>query len=190
MTAGGGCRRLALRLAGALLAALLLLPPSPGAAFDSHATRTTLLANGEFGPALLQGIREARRSVVCCYYLFKMGPGRGNLPRRIAEELINARGRGVEVTVILETQGGGSRNDRLDADNHATAAFLTRGGVRVFFDSPAVTTHTKATVIDDRYVYLGSHNLTQGALRHNNELSVLIDSPELAAEVRAALKRL
>ena len=45
-------------------------------------------------------------------------------------------------------------------------------------------------MIDGRYVYLGSHNLTQAALKHNNELSVLLDSPEVAAEVGAYLERL
>ena len=41
-----------------------------------------------------------------------------------------------------------------------------------------------------RIVILGSHNLTQSALRHNNELSVRIDSPSLAAEVGAYQDRL
>ena len=190
MGRGVGRVILAAALAALLLGAPLPFSLQPADAGGDHTAATTLLANREFAPALLRGIRDARRSIVCCYYLFKLGPNRGNLPRRIAEELIRARQRGVEVTVILETQGGGSRNDRLDADNHATASYLSRGGVRVFFDSPSVTTHTKATVIDDRYVFLGSHNLTQGALTHNNELSVLIDSPEVASEVRAALKRL
>ena len=70
------------------------------------------------------------------------------------------------------------------------AALLTRGGVRVVFDSPTVTSHNKTVVIDNRYVFIGSHNLTQGALRHNNELSVMIVSPELAAEVKSFLDRL
>ena len=186
---GGQQACLAITLAAVLLGGVLTLPPCTAAAANGHPVTTTLLANREFGPTLLQGIREARRSILCCYYLFKLSDNRGNQPRRIVEELIRARNRGVEVTVILEAQGG-RKKDRLDADNHATAAYLTRGGVRVFFDSPAVTTHTKVTVIDDRFVYLGSHNLTQGALTHNNELSVLIDSPELAEEVRAAIKRL
>ena len=48
----------------------------------------------------------------------------------------------------------------------------------------------KTAVIDSRYVYIGSHNLTQSALQRNNELSVLIDSPEIAAEVKAYLDRI
>ncbi|HEY6837448.1 MAG TPA: phospholipase D-like domain-containing protein [Geobacteraceae bacterium] len=171
-----------------LVTALLAPVVRPAAAGDGHDVRATLLANKEFAPALLEGIRSARSTIICCYYLFKTGSGRTNLPRRIAEELIKARQRGVEVSVILEAQG--RTNDRLDADNHATAAYLARGGVKVFFDSPSVTTHSKVTVIDDRYVFLGSHNLTQGALSHNNELSLLLDSPAMAAEIRSLLRRL
>ncbi|WP_243688574.1 phospholipase D-like domain-containing protein [Geotalea toluenoxydans] len=44
--------------------------------------------------------------------------------------------------------------------------------------------------MDSRYVFIGSHNLTQSALQHNNELSVMIDSPEMAAEIKAYLNRL
>ena len=67
---------------------------------------------------------------------------------------------------------------------------LTRGGVKVYFDSPSTVTHVKAVVIDGRYVYIGSHNLTQSALRHNNELSVLIDSPEMASEITSYMGKL
>jgi phosphatidylserine/phosphatidylglycerophosphate/cardiolipin synthase-like enzyme len=170
------------------LAAWLFVAVCPVHAGGSFATRTTLLRNQEYAEALLQGIGNARTSIACSFYLFKTTDARGNLPRRIAEELVRARKRGVQVTVILEK--GGNARDNLNADNRHTAALLTRGGVKVFFDSPRVTTHNKVVVIDNRYLYLGSHNLTQSALRHNNELSLLIDSPELAAEVLAFLERL
>ena len=45
-------------------------------------------------------------------------------------------------------------------------------------------------VIDGRYVYIGSHNFTQSALKYNHELSVMIDSPELSAEVTSYLNNL
>jgi phosphatidylserine/phosphatidylglycerophosphate/cardiolipin synthase-like enzyme len=91
--------------------------------------------------------------------------------------------------VVLERDSG-TKNDRLGEENRHTAAYLSREGVKVFFDSPSIVTHAKVAVIDGRYVYLGSHNLTQSALRHNNELSVRIDSPEMAAEVTSYLERL
>lgn len=173
----------------ALAVALLFSPCAPVSAGDGVQAKTQLLPNREYGEAFLQGIRDARKSVICSFYIFKTTGSGGNQPGTIADELIRARKRGVEVTVVLERDNG-RKGDSLTSENRQTAAVLSRGGVKVFFDSPSVVTHTKAAVIDGRYVYLGSHNLTQSALRRNNELSVLIDSPEMAAEVTAYLERL
>jgi phosphatidylserine/phosphatidylglycerophosphate/cardiolipin synthase-like enzyme len=62
--------------------------------------------------------------------------------------------------------------------------------VEVFFDSPKRTTHTKLAVIDGRYTFIGSHNMTQSALKHNNELSVLIDSQAVADKTLNYIKGL
>jgi phosphatidylserine/phosphatidylglycerophosphate/cardiolipin synthase-like enzyme len=45
-------------------------------------------------------------------------------------------------------------------------------------------------VIDQRYLLRGSHNFTHSALRHNNEASVLIESPQLARQALAYLQRI
>ncbi|MGD0845267.1 MAG: phospholipase D-like domain-containing protein [Geobacteraceae bacterium] len=169
------------------VALFLLLTVGPVHAGASFKTTTTLLRNQEYAEALLNRIGNARESIVCSFYLFKITETRNNQPARIAEELVRARKRGVAVTVILEK--GKSAQDKLYEENRNTAALLTRDGVNVHFAAPGVTTHNKIVVIDRRYIFLGSHNLTQGALRYNNELSVLIDSPEMAAEVRAYLER-
>ncbi len=109
------------------------------------------------------------------------------MPRRVAEELIRARQRGVSVTVILER----SRNEKdfLNRENRSTADFLAGNGISVRFDSFRKTSHAKVVVIDDRLVFLGSHNLTHNALSRNNELSVLIDSPQMAQEIKSYLGR-
>jgi phosphatidylserine/phosphatidylglycerophosphate/cardiolipin synthase-like enzyme len=174
----------------ALLAVAILVLASSAvlSAGNDIQAGTRLLPNREYGDALLQGVKNSRKNILCSYFLFKISGTRGNMPRRIAEELVRARHRGVEVTVILERDNG--RKGGVTEDNRETAAFLADGGVRVFFDSPSVVTHAKCAVIDGRYIFLGSHNLTQAALRHNNELSVLIDSPEMAAEVASYMDRL
>jgi phosphatidylserine/phosphatidylglycerophosphate/cardiolipin synthase-like enzyme len=169
------------------IALCLLFTVGPVHAGGSFNTTTTLLRNQEYAEALLKRIGSARESIICSFYLFKITETRNNQPRRIAEELVRARKRGVAVTVILEK--GKSAQDKLYAENRNTAALLTRDGVNVYFAAPGVTTHNKIVVIDKRYIFLGSHNLTQGALKYNNELSVLIDSPEMAVEVRAYLER-
>ena len=163
---------------------LLALAASPPPAARGEAARATLLENRAYGGTLLAGIRAARRSVVCAFYLFKVTPAPRNLPRGIAAALIDAARRGVAVTVILD---GGKR---VGEENRATALLLTREGVKVLFTPRRVTTHVKAAVIDDRFVLIGSHNLTQAALAHNNELSVLLDSPRLAAKTKRYLERL
>jgi len=170
----------------ALIALFIYAAPPLIHAGATFTSRTTVLANQDYADALILGIRDARTSILCSFYLFKTGEGGNNQPRRIAEELIRARKRGVKVTVILEMSG--RDNDNLDTDNRHTAALLARGGISVHFDSPRVTTHNKVVVIDNRHIYLGSHNLTQAALRHNKELSVHIDSPGLASELLSFLE--
>lgn len=149
---------------------------------QSRPERAALLADGAYSGELVTRVREAKRRIFCAFYLFKVGEGRGNLPAAIATELVKARRRGVEVTVMLE---GGKP---VGPENRAAASRLTRGGVRVFFPRGRQVTHTKAVVIDDRFVLIGSHNLTHSALARNNELSVLLDSPQVAARVTRYLE--
>jgi phosphatidylserine/phosphatidylglycerophosphate/cardiolipin synthase-like enzyme len=163
----------------AFAALLLAAPPTPA---QSAPARAALLENGAYRGELVTRIREAKRRIICAFYVFKVGERKGNLPAVIARELVKARQRGVQVTVILE---GGKR---LGKENRAAANLLSRGGVRVVFPKPRRVTHVKAIVIDDRYSLIGSHNLTHSALSRNNELSVLLDSPELAGQVRRYLE--
>lgn len=186
---GLGLKQRAARLALAMLVGFCVASQAgPLSARENLPAQVTLLRNSDYAPALMAGIREARKSIVVTMFLFKMTDSPGNLPRKVAEELVRARGRGVEVTVLLEQND--RPGDSLNDENRATAQLLKRGGVKVFFDTPRVTTHVKAVVIDGRWVYLGSHNMTQSALRHNNELSLRIDSRELAAEITGFLDRL
>jgi phosphatidylserine/phosphatidylglycerophosphate/cardiolipin synthase-like enzyme len=166
-------------------AALLMATAAPSHAVETYDARVTLLKNHEYLDELLNSVRNARKSIVFSYYIFK---AKGNNdPGRVAEELVRAQKRGADVTVILERT---SAKDKLNEENLHTAAILARGGVKVFFDSPDVVTHMKVAIIDARYVFVGSHNLTESALMHNNELSVMIDSPSLARDVKTYLNQL
>ena len=182
-----GMRRSAWRMLFLAVACCTLFSAGGAEAGLTTTARVTLLRNQEYPSALLESIRKAHSSILFSFYLFKVTDTDGNVPRRVVDELVAARRRGVDVTVYLEKKRG---KDPLMTENRRTAEALHHGGVKVFFDTPRVTTHTKVAVIDGRFVFLGSHNLTQGALRHNNELSVMIDSPELAAEIRSYLDRL
>lgn len=154
----------------------------------SYSATVTMLPDEKYYDALSSGIRRAKKEIKGCFFLFKTTGSHGNLPMALVDDLIAARKRGVNVSIELEQDplGKGSVYEQ----NRRAAALLSAGGVKVRFDIPKITTHVKAMVIDGRYVYMGSHNLTQSALKFNNELSVMVDSREFADEVATYLDNL
>jgi phosphatidylserine/phosphatidylglycerophosphate/cardiolipin synthase-like enzyme len=148
----------------------------------------TLLKNRDYFQALSAKIHEARKEVVMAFFLFKTNGRSQSYPEIILRELGEAVRRGVRVVVVLEQdEKPGSTVNR---DNRDAAERLKKVGVEMHFDSPKKTTHTKLAVIDRRYTFVGSHNLTQSALKYNNELSVLVDSPALAEKTLNYIKSL
>ena len=133
-----------------------------------------LLRDGEYFKMLLKAIKGAEKEIEMAFFLFKTNGYRNNYPDILLHHLVKAAKRGVRIRVLLE------RGDNIDKSNRETALRLRKGGIDVSFDTPDITTHTKVIVIDGRYTFLGSHNLTASALKYNHELSLLIDSPELA----------
>lgn len=149
---------------------------------QTNQCKTVILANEEFLPALLNAIDEARDEIIMSVFSFKAGVHQNSYPDRIAGHLAKAVKRGVKVFVVLENTG--DRSDALNIQNRKAGKLLEGKGIRVYYDSPRKTTHTKLTVIDQRLIFLGSHNFTQSALKYNNEISVLVDGRDMARNVR------
>lgn len=141
-----------------------------------------VLKNNDFLPVLLKAIDEARDEIFISIFSFRAGVHKRSYPDRILAHLGRAVKRGVDVKVVLEITG--KTSDELSAQNRKTKKLLEEQGVVVYLDSPKKTTHTKLIVIDQRLVILGSHNWTQSALKYNNEISLLVESQELAREAR------
>ncbi len=141
--------------------------------------RVTFLPNEAYFQALIPHLTQAKHDIVVSMFLFASGSHEHNRANQVKEALIGATKRGVRVRLFLEDSDG---EDLTAEANHGAVKDLTRQGITVVFDSPARKTHTKLVIIDQRYVFLGSHNLTHSALRHNNEASVLIESPKLAQQ--------
>lgn len=143
--------------------------------------RVKLLEDREYFPAFMKAIDSAKSEIVMSFFLFKTNGYSKGYTDRILAQIVRAAKRGVRVRIILEKDDG-PRDSQADKSNRETAARLKKRGIDVRFDSPRTTTHTKVAVIDKRYIFLGSHNLTNSALKYNHELSVFIDSPPLAME--------
>ncbi len=141
-----------------------------------------LLKNRDYLPALITTIDEAQNEILMAFFLFKAGVKSESYPDKVLAHLLSAVKRGVKVIVILGNTGG--RDHKLDSENQQTVELLKAKGMEAFCDTPKRTTHTKLIVIDQRLVILGSHNLTQAAMKYNNEISILLDNPELAQRAR------
>ena len=178
---------LAATLLFCLLAAgsALATTPVPAAKVTAQPGTVRVLADAAYSDTLATLIKGATQRIDLAMFLFKTSPARDNQPAGLVRELVAARQRGVEVRVILEYS---SHDPHLNEANQETAQLLRKGGIAVFFDSPDRTTHAKLAVIDRRYCLVGSHNLTQSALKYNHEFSLLLDNPTLAEEILAYME--
>lgn len=174
----------------ALLALLWLAgtPTTVGAQPLSPAPVAQLLADDAYYPALIGKIRTAQKSIDLVMYLWKISAGSSDSkPDVLIRALGETKRRGVAVRVILENSG---YDEKLNRANREAANLLRQEGITAVFDSPAVTTHTKLAVIDQRFCFIGSHNLTQSALERNHEMSILLDDRRLAGELTAYTDRI
>jgi phosphatidylserine/phosphatidylglycerophosphate/cardiolipin synthase-like enzyme len=148
----------------------------------------TILKDREYFLALKEAIDKAKDDINMSFFRFKTEGKAGNYPNVILASLGGAAKRGVKVLVLLEQ----SKDvvESTDKENRQTMGKLKKMGVNVYLDSPKRTMHTKMAVIDRKYTFIGSHNLTQSALKYNNEMSVMIESPKVAAEALGYIKAL
>ena len=146
---------------------------------SSPAAEARLLLDRDYLYALIAEINRARSEIVFCAYLFKTIENADGYPERVMKSLSSAVKRGVRVLALMElNQDSGD----LIRTNSETAERLKKAGIAVCPDPRDLVTHTKLVVIDRRYLFVGSHNLTQSALKYNHEVSVWIDSPSMAEE--------
>lgn len=149
-----------------------------GSRVSAEGNGIDVLEDNRYLDSLLDQIRKSQSHILISMYIFKTTGKKTSAANKVKDALTKAAKRGVKVKVILEVEDG--RASTLNEENRLTADKLKKGGVKVYFDSPRRRTHVKAIVIDDRYTFIGSHNLTASALQYNKELSLMIDSVEIA----------
>lgn len=104
-----------------------------------------------------------------------------SLSNKLINSLITAKKRGVNVRVILDKPYKDEKSDSKEV-NEKVRNVLSKNGIKVYFDSEKVTTHSKIIIVDGRYSIVGSTNWSYYALSKNNETNVLIDSEQVAKE--------
>jgi phosphatidylserine/phosphatidylglycerophosphate/cardiolipin synthase-like enzyme len=146
-----------------------------------------LLKDQDYFTALLEEIDQARQEIALTVFFFKTNGFGDHRPDRILARLREAVRRGVRVDAVIER---GKEKENVSEVNADTARKLRAAGIRVCMDAPERTMHTKMIVIDRRTLFIGSHNLTQSALKYNHEVSIRIESPPLAEEALRYMKSL
>ena len=99
----------------------------------------------------------------------------------LVNALIEARGRGVDVRIVLPSSGD---SRFMNSANLLAARALMRGGVRVYI-YPGMT-HVKAALYDG-WACLGSANFDKLSLRVNRETNVATSDPVFAGRLRQEL---
>lgn len=92
--------------------------------------------------------------------------------RELTQELINARRRGVDVKIILDALNASSR--------HTKHKELRQGGIPVKTENYAGKMHSKAMIIDDEYLILGSMNFSYSGESRNDENMIVLKNRETA----------
>ena len=159
---------------------LILLLPVLLISHPSEEVR--MMANRDFYPILHELIEEAQDEILIIMYQGRTYPDHPEgVNELLYNDLFEAVKRGVYVEIILDAS---SWNMGSTYKNLKLTELLRSGGVNVLWDPPDVTSHNKMVLIDDDMVIIGSTNWSYYALARNNEISVMIRSPELYLEVR------
>jgi phosphatidylserine/phosphatidylglycerophosphate/cardiolipin synthase-like enzyme len=176
----------ALRRAAAVLLCVAAGLPAGDGAWGSREIAGTGRVELAFTPGdaidarIVAAIDAAEREVLVLAFSFTQP--------RIAQALVAARGRGVDVEVVADR--GQARETP-----HSAVAALAQAGVPVWLDGNYSAAHNKVVIVDAGLArattITGSYNFTVAAQKRNAEnVAIFRDNAEVATTYRAYFKRL
>ena len=163
-----------------LAVAILLCGVAPSVAEEPRFLdgRVTDASDRAYEPTAIWLIDQARASIALSMYLVRESDDDRHPVNRLLKDLLEARQRGVAVTIYLNTKFKGA--DPAAIARTPWLSRLTDAGAAVIALPPGRRLHDKLLVVDERYVLEGSTNWSVEALKNNHESNTLIDSPALA----------
>gem|GEM_PF-3606394 len=127
---------------------------------------------------LREQIRAASSRVLLVYYDISLA---SDEIQAIVDEVVAAKGRGAQVTVILEYNDWDEIVNDINADS---AAWLRQKGIQVLADPVDEQTHAKLAICDD-VVVVSSGNLSYESLYKDHEIAATSADPNVLAEAVA-----
>jgi phosphatidylserine/phosphatidylglycerophosphate/cardiolipin synthase-like enzyme len=150
---------------------LLLLLYSTSGAQSAENIHAYFSPKGGCTEAVVKSLDTARESVLVQAYSFTSAP--------IAKALVDARKRGVKVTVILDQSNVSGK--------YSAADFVSHAGITTYIDGKHAIAHNKIMIIDGEHLITGSFNFTKAAEDSNAENLLIIDDVELARQYTSNL---
>ena len=147
-----------------ILSALLCAPCVNGATLVNAPYQVCFTPQGRCTSRIIRVIDNAHRSLAVQAYSFTSRP--------IAKALVNAKQRGVAVTVILDKSNV--------TDRYSQVQTLLDAHIPVFIDAKVRIAHNKVIVADDMTVVTGSFNFSWSAEHRNAENVLIITDATLA----------
>lgn len=96
--------------------------------------------------------------------------------KKMAQEIINAKQRGVDVKVIIDATS--ARN------KYSQHTLFRQKNIPVKTENFAGKMHMKTLIIDDKLVFLGSMNFTKSGEMYNDENCILIKNSQVAKDLK------
>ena len=148
------------------------------------------ISDRKYEDAVIQLLDSAKDSIVISMYSISLGTDTRNPVKLLLNDLLEARARGVSVTLYLNTRFRDSNKGGTPFSKSPIFKKLENAGVVIYFIPSNRRLHDKLIVVDSRYVVEGSANWSISALKNNFESSTLIDSSDLARVKLARLENI
>jgi hypothetical protein len=161
-----------------IILALSLFADTAYSASQFLAIKVTDISDRKYEQAVIELLDNAKSSIVISMYSISLGKDTNNPVRLLLNDLLEARDRGVKVTLYINTRF--RRNAKKPFIKSPIFKKLEDAGCVIYSLSSKRKLHDKLIIVDKRYVVEGSTNWSIVALRGNFESATLIDSPDLA----------
>jgi len=173
-----------------LIACLILTTPPLYSQEDFLPARVKDISDRAYELAVINLLDGAEKSIVISMYNISLFTKDKNPIRLLLGDLLEARQRGVTVTLYLNTRFKNTGKDPQKVIRDPEFKRLKEAGCVIHLVPPRYRLHDKLIIVDGRYVVESSLNWSISALRGNFESATLIDSPELAKAKLLRLKTL
>jgi phosphatidylserine/phosphatidylglycerophosphate/cardiolipin synthase-like enzyme len=142
-----------------------------------------LILRDNYFSTLRIALAEARSEVQVLAYVINFQLYKKHFPSScLVHSLIDCHAKGLAVNIVLDSSPTYSQNHRA---NFFTYRRLIEKGLRIRMQQSSHPQHQKLFVIDRRFAFAGSHNITDKSLQSNWELSFFFDDAQTVRDLAA-----